>query len=217
MTSKFAHEESYRSEKELATLAKKHIVVCGAGALGSLLIDTLARQGCENLTAIDMDRVEEHNLNTQIYGIGDVGQLKVAALQSRLYRDVYVELNVHNKEMTQSNIKKFCKKADIIVDVFDNSKSRKLVYDYANDNNISCIHAGMFEGYGEVMWNDNYTVPQDAQEEDQDVCDYPLARNLVLFTSTICAEEIVNFLTQKEPRKKNWAITLKDLKISSFG
>ena len=48
-------------------LAAARITVCGAGALGSHLADNLARQGAAKLAVVDFDRVEAHNVGTQLY------------------------------------------------------------------------------------------------------------------------------------------------------
>ena len=216
MAKKFAHEASYRGDNILARLARETIVVCGAGALGSNLIDMLARQGASSLRAIDMDRVDEHNVNTQLYGDADVGAMKVNALQSRIFRDTGVEVETFNKEMDSGNIKKFLKGADLVVDVFDNRASRQLVHEFCVKSKVPCLHAGMFEDYGEVAWDKEYYVPADAPEGVQDVCDYPLARNLVMMVTTIAAEEIVNFCTADNPRLTSWSITLKDLAVRAY-
>ena len=73
MADKFHHEAIYRGADELAKLAGQHLTICGAGALGSHLADNLARQGVRHLRVIDRDRVEEHNVSTQLYGESDVG------------------------------------------------------------------------------------------------------------------------------------------------
>jgi len=213
--SKFSHEESYRGNDLLAKGAAKQIVVCGTGALGSNLVDMLCRQGFTKIRVIDMDRVEIHNINTQVFGNGDIGAMKVAALKNRIFRDTGVELETVDKELTSSTLKKAFKGSDLIIDTFDNHKSRKLVYDFAKDMNTSCLHGGMFEGYGEVVWNGKYTVPNDAPEA-QDICAYPLARNLVILVTTIMAEEISDYCVSNKPRYQSWAITLKDLKISGY-
>ena len=88
---KFTHETSYRGDEALRKLAAAHVTIAGVGALGSNLADSLARQGVEQLRLIDMDRVEEHNLGTQIYGVADIGSLKVDAAENLLYRNVEVE------------------------------------------------------------------------------------------------------------------------------
>src|SRR3954471_6052347 len=104
MAGKFLHESLYRAgataqdtarlsssggsaaADPLARLAELRVVICGAGALGSNLADNLARQGVARIAAIDHDRVEEHNVGTQLYGENEVGVWKVEALRNRLFR-----------------------------------------------------------------------------------------------------------------------------------
>jgi molybdopterin/thiamine biosynthesis adenylyltransferase len=213
---KFGHEESYRGKDLLAKATSKQIVICGVGALGSNLADMLCRQGFSKIRAIDMDRVEAHNVNTQLYGDGEVGAYKVAALKNRLFRDTGVEIETFDKELKAGTEKKALKGADLVIDTFDNNASRRLVTTYAAATGIPCLHGGMFEGYAEVVWNDIYKAPADPPKDAQDVCDYPLARNLVILTTTLLAEEISDFCLSAKPRKASWAATLKDLKISSY-
>ncbi len=212
---KFGHEEGYRGKDLLKMLSAKQVVVCGAGALGSNLVDLLARQGVQKLRVIDFDRVEAHNVNTQLFGDGDVGALKVAALQKRVFRDTAVEVETFDKRLDANNIAKAVKKADLVIDAFDNNAARKLVAEYFKPND-PVLHGGMYEGYGEVVWNNVYKVPQDAPAGVQDVCDYPLARNLVMLVVTTLAEEALNFLTADKPRVASWSITLKDMKIQPY-
>jgi len=211
--SKFHHEEIYRGENLVQKLAAKKVVVCGAGAIGSNLVDTLARQGFTNLRVIDMDRVDTHNINTQTFCMADVGALKVAAVQRRVYDVVEAEIETEGKELKKGTVKKFLKGADLVVDGFDNSESRQLVADYCRDKGIPCLHAGLFEDYGEVAWNEEYSVPGNT---DGDICDYPLARNLVMVVVSITAEEVLSFVLDSKPRKGSWRFTLKDLKIGSY-
>ncbi len=77
----FLHEELYRGRDALERLGHVKLIVCGAGALGSLLVDSLVRQGVRHVTVIDHDRVEARNVGTQLYGQGDVGAFKVDALR----------------------------------------------------------------------------------------------------------------------------------------
>src|SRR5207248_8042971 len=86
MASKFHHEQMYRGADSLAKLAATRLTLCGAGALGSHLADNLVRQGFGPLRIIDRDRVEEHNVSTQLYGESEAGAWKVEALRHRLFR-----------------------------------------------------------------------------------------------------------------------------------
>jgi molybdopterin/thiamine biosynthesis adenylyltransferase len=190
------------------------ITVCGAGSIGSNLVDNLTRQGFSKLTVIDMDRVEVHNLNTQIYAEADVGALKVDALKNRIFRNIGVEVEAVNKEMTAANVKQLLKKASLVVDCFDNNKARQLVQDFVREKRTPCLHVGLNGDYGEVIWDEFYIVPPD--QTDGDVCDYPLARNIAMLAVIVATEELLSFQLEQPPRFSNWSITLKDLAIKKF-
>src|SRR5262245_29747181 len=208
MPSKFHHEELYRGPELAQKLAAARITLCGAGALGSNLADTLARQGARNLRVIDKDRIEEHNVGTQTYGESDVGAWKVEVLRSQLFRATGVEIEPHNKELTERTAAKLLKDSDVVVEMFDNSASRRLVQDHCRAAGLACLHVGLFADYGEVVWNERYRVPSDG---GQDVCDYPLARNLVLLTVAVAAETFLRRLSGG-PRE-DWSITLRDFAV----
>lgn len=213
MKSKFHHEDIYRNQDVYKVLSNFDLTICGAGALGSNLADSLTRQGFSKIKVIDMDRVENHNLGTQIWSQSDIGALKTEALKNKIFRNVGVEIESLSKEMTTSNVAKFLKRSSLVIDAFDNAKSRQLLQDEVRKQKLACIHAGLFADYGEVVWDENYKVPKDGEG---DVCDYPLARNVIMFTVTILSEEILSFCLNKNHKKRNLAITLKDLKINGY-
>ena len=208
MAGKFHHEEIYRGAGAARRLAEPLVVLCGAGALGSNLADNLTRQGLRRLRAIDRDRVEEHNVGTQVYGEGDVGAWKVEVLRNRLFRSVGVEIEARREELGPGNAGKLLEGADIVVDAFDNSASRALVKEGAARLGIPCLHAGVAADYGEVVWDPAYRVPGDA---GADVCDYPLARNLVLLVVAVASEAIVESILGGA--RRSWSVTLRDLSV----
>ncbi len=124
--------------------------------------------GVTNLTVIDKDRVEEHNISTQIYGIEDIGARKSECLRNLIHREVGEEIVSAAQELTEKNVSKLLRGHELIVDAFDNSTSRKLVFDESNRSKLSCLHAGLSGSYGQVQWNNSYIVPGDAND---DVCD----------------------------------------------
>ena len=83
--------------------------------------------------------------------------------------------------------------------------------DYADRTGTTCLHAGLSTDYAEVIWNEVYRVPSDVND---DVCDYPLARNLVMLTMAVACEAIVSFVATGEQR--HFTITLKDLSVQSL-
>lgn len=211
MAGKFHHEEIYRGPDNLARLAEFPLTLCGAGALGSLLADNLARQGFRHWKIIDRDRVEEHNVGTQLYGAAEVGAWKVEALRNRLFRATGVEIESVAKELTDRNARSHLKGSCLVVDTFDNSKARRLVQEHCRADSLPCLHIGLFADYAEVIWDERYRVPRDVTG---DVCDYPLARNLVLLAVAIASEVLIRFVL--DSTRSSWSVTLRDFAIRSL-
>ena len=198
-------------------LAKVRIALCGAGALGSNLADNLARQGVRALRVIDRDRIEEHNVGTQLYGLSDAGAWKVDALRAKLFRATGVEVEAIRKELTAQNARPLLKGADIVVDVFDNSASRRLVQEQVRAQGVPCLHVGLAADYCEAIWDERYRVPSDQPAADGagDACHYALARNLVLLAVAIASETLVHFIASGA--KRNWSATLRDFRVTEVG
>jgi molybdopterin/thiamine biosynthesis adenylyltransferase len=213
MPGKFHHEALDRGADQVAKLGGLRVAVCGAGALGSNLADNLVRQGVGTgdaglLRVIDRDRVEEHNVSTQLYGEGDVGVWKVEVLRNRLFKTVGVEIDAVRKEMSEQNAGQLLKGVDLVIDTFDNSASRAVVQRAVRAAGTACLHAGLYEDYCEVVWDPGYRVPGDV---GQDVCDYPLARNLVMLAVTIASESVIRYL--RDGRTDDFSATLGDLAV----
>jgi molybdopterin-synthase adenylyltransferase len=208
MTGKFLHEELYRGADQLARLRAVPVTLCGAGALGSLLADNLARQGFRQWKVIDRDRVEEHNVGTQLYGEAEIGAWKVEALRTRLFRAVGVEIEAVAKELTERNSRSLLKGSGVVIDTFDNSAARGLIQARCRAEGIPCLHVGLFADYAEVIWDETYRVPGDVAG---DVCQYPLARNLVLLAVAIASESLIRYVL--DGSRSAWTVTLRDFAV----
>jgi molybdopterin/thiamine biosynthesis adenylyltransferase len=208
MADKFHHERIYRGGELLSRLETLPITLCGAGALGSLLADNLARQGFRQWTVIDRDRVEGHNVGTQLYGESEVGTWKVEALRNRLFRAVGIEIEAVAKELNQRNARSFVKGPGLILDTFDNATARGLLQERCRAVPLPCLHLGLYADYAEVIWDETYRVPDDVA---LDVCDYPLARNLVLLAVAVASEAVIRFI--RDGSTGGWSITLGDFAI----
>jgi len=208
MAGKFRHESIYRGPELLAKLSRLRVTLCGVGAVGSNLADNLVRQGVMSLRAIDKDRVEEHNVSAQAYGETDVGVWKVEALRNRLFRVAGVEVEPVRKELTAQNARQLLGDCDLVVGAFDNSASRRLVQETVRASAVPCLHVGLHADYAEVVWDEAYRVPQDVAG---DVCDYPLARNVVLLGVVVASEAIIRFVAAGE--RENFSATLADFAV----
>ena len=74
---------------------------------------------------------------------------------------------------------------------------------------------GLSADYAEVLWNETYRVPHDAALEGADVCDYPMARNLIQFAVALAGEAIARFVL--EGQRQDYSFTLRDLRINREG
>ena len=204
------HEQEYRSKELMKKIAEQPILVCGCGAIGSNLIDNLARQGFQAIDVIDMDRIEKHNLGSQIWERREAGNFKVRRMKERVYAITGKAIGAVEKRLDLDNIDRYIKDGMIAIDAFDNTESRQLLFDHCQDKN--CLHIGLFQDYAEVIWNEHYTVPQEGKGPD--VCEYPLARNIAMLSVIVASEVLIKFIESGE--KKNYTITLKDLKINEL-
>jgi len=210
MNGYYLHEELYRGRETLERLGALKITLCGAGALGSLLGDNLVRQGIRQLTVVDRDRVEPHNVGTQLFGQADVGGLKADLLRAHCFRAAGVEIKAIPKSLEERTVQKFLRGAELVIDTFDNFVSREVVTRFCRENDVACLHAGMNADYGEVRWNEGYRVPSDVPVGN--ACEYPLARNLILLVVVVSSEKIYRYVL--DGKRENASITLRDLKIN---
>lgn len=202
----YYHEQLYRSAEVMRRLREQPVTVCGAGALGANIAESLARTGFARLRVIDRDRVEERNLSTQPYHRADVGAHKAKMLANSLYRALGVRVEAHAEELTARNAAKLLD--GLVVDAFDNSAARQAVKDACAQKGLACLHAGLAEGYAEVIWSEQYRVPSAAHD---DVCDYPLARNLVTLAVSVACEALVRYVAAGE--RESYTLTLGDFAV----
>ncbi len=207
----FFHEQLHRTPALMAQLRDFPVTVCGAGALGANITENLARSGFGKLVTIDRDRIEERNLSTQPYYRSDVGAYKAKILTNTIYRALGVAVDGRSKELTSANVAQLLADSGIVIDTFDNSTSRQVVKDYCTNANIPCLHVGLASDYAEVIWNEIYRVPSPAND---DVCDYPLARNLVMLAVAVACEVIVTFVATGN--KESFTVTLGDFAVKPF-
>ena len=205
------HEQLYRSSDVMQKIKELPVTVCGGGALGANLVENLARQGFARLRVIDRDRVEERNLSTQPFYRADVGAHKAKILANTLYRALAVKVEPHAEELTSANAGKLLAGSGLVVDTFDNSVSRQAVKDACEKANLPCLHVGLAGDYAEIIWNSAYRVPSDAND---DVCDYPLARNLVGLAVAVAGETIVRYAATGE--QNSYTVTLGDFAVRRF-
>ncbi len=66
-------------------LVRLRVGIVGAGSVGGIIAENLARTGFEDIVLIDFDHIEQHNLDRLLYATrADIGRLKVEVLAEHL-------------------------------------------------------------------------------------------------------------------------------------
>jgi molybdopterin/thiamine biosynthesis adenylyltransferase len=207
----FYHERLYRSEQLISKMQNFPLTLCGAGAIGANMAENLARTGFTSLTIIDRDRIEQRNLSTQPYYRSDIGAHKATILANTLYRALGIQVEPSVADLKAKNVEKLLKNSQLVIDGFDNSGARAVVTQYCKSAQIPCLHVGLAGDYAEIIWNEAYRVPS---AEQDDVCDYSLARNLVLLAVAVASEVIIQFI--QDGTQQSFTVTLQDFAIQPF-
>jgi len=130
-------------------------LVCGVGALGSVIADTLVRAGVGKVRLVDRDFVELTNLQRQmLFDERDAasGTPKAIAAAEKLRTiNSTVEVEPIVADVDPSNILALCDGVDVIVDGTDNFETRFLLNDAALKLGIPWVYGGAIGGEGRTM------------------------------------------------------------------
>jgi sulfur carrier protein ThiS adenylyltransferase len=113
-------------------LQQAHVIIAGAGGLGSNIAIALTRSGVGHLTIIDFDTIEMSNLNRQQYKVSQIGLPKVTALKQNLLEfNPFIEIDTVQTKITSENIAELFADADIICEAFDNPTAKAMLLEGA--------------------------------------------------------------------------------------
>jgi adenylyltransferase/sulfurtransferase len=142
------------SEGQRRLLAARALVV-GCGALGSVIINTLARAGVGHLRIVDRDFLELNNLQRQVlYDEDDVaaGLPKAIAAKNRLARITsQIEIEPIVADVDHTNIERLLAGVDCLVDGTDNFETRFLLNDAAVKLGIPWVYGGCLGAEGQTL------------------------------------------------------------------
>lgn len=130
-------------------------VVIGAGALGAVHVETLARAGVGRLRIVDRDVVELSNLHRQIlYSEADAAAgIPKAVAAARRVRDVNASVDVEGivADVNALSVERFVDGADVVLDATDNFETRYLLNDAAAKAGIPWVYGAVVGGGGATM------------------------------------------------------------------
>ena len=136
-------------------LAASRALICGCGALGSVIANTLVRAGVGKVRIVDRDFVELSNLARQaLFDEADaVAGLPKAVAAAEKLRGVNsgVEIEPVVADVNHENIERLCDGVDVILDGTDNFETRFLLNDAAVKLGLPWIYGGCVGAEGQTM------------------------------------------------------------------
>lgn len=136
-------------------LAESRVLLCGCGALGTVLAETLVRAGVGFVRIVDRDFVELSNLQRQVlFDEADVKERwpKVIAAERKLSSiNSDVEIDAIVADIDHTNILSLAKDVDLILDGTDNFEIRFLINDASLETGTPWVYAGVIGSHGQTM------------------------------------------------------------------
>ncbi|GAB6444341.1 MULTISPECIES: thiazole biosynthesis adenylyltransferase ThiF [Bacillus] len=154
MNNRYSRQELFSpiGEEGQRKIREKHVLIIGAGALGSANAEMFVRAGVGTVTIVDRDYVDWSNLQRQqLYAESDVEKNlpKAVAAKKRLEeinREVRVEALV--QDVTAEELEELVTNVDVMIDATDNFETRFIVNDIAQKYSIPWIYGACVGSYG---------------------------------------------------------------------
>lgn len=143
-------QEKFIGSQAQEKIEKKTVAIVGCGGLGSPLVQMAARSGVGKIILIDNDTVSVSNLGRQIlYTREHVGKPKVE-VAAKIVKAINPDAEViaHTERLTEKNIERLLKDANVILDGTDNYKTRFLMSRYAEARKKDFVFGAVAGAYG---------------------------------------------------------------------
>ena len=126
----------------LDKIKNKKILIIGLGGVGGIAIETLVRNGIENITLVDKDIIDITNKNRQVIALDStIGKYKVDAFYERL-KDINnnVKITKINEFINKDNIDiLFNEDIDFVIDACDTITTKILIIEECIKRDIKFI------------------------------------------------------------------------------
>ena len=136
-------------------LIESKITIIGCGALGTVLVNTLARAGVGFIRIVDRDFIEFNNLQRQVlFDEDDIKEnLPKAVAAERKIKKINSQIKIEAivSDVNFTNIEGFIKDADLVLDGTDNFETRFLINDTCVKHNKPWIYGAVIGSHGLTM------------------------------------------------------------------
>lgn len=129
-----------------------HMLVIGAGGIGSPVIQYLAAAGIGAMTIVDDDVVSLSNLQRQVlFATADIGKPKAELAAARVRAlNPGVNVTVIPTRVTRENAASLLDGMDVVIDGSDNFATRLAIADAANAAHVPLVSAAIGQFHGQI-------------------------------------------------------------------
>ena len=176
------------------------VVICGVGALGSTCV-SLVRNLAIELRVVDFDRVESKNCLSQAFVKQSIGKNKADALKLQLSNFWGVKAEAFGVRVEENNVATLCGAADLVVDAFDNAKSRRVLSAWARGAGKPLVHAAVSADgtFGLVRWDERF-APDEESAAGEATCEGGEHLPLIALVASTLARTIQEFFAHETKR-----------------
>lgn len=194
-------------------MKNKNIIVIGAGGLGCIVADLLARMNID-FTIVDDDIVDDTNLERQIlFNKEDLIKKKVDVVKEKLKE--FSKINAIDERLDEKNVKEIIKNSDLLIDCTDNISTRKIINKYCVKNNIPWIYSGAVGNIGTVyLIKDNACFECINQDKDGETsCEIGVMNSIVAIVGAWTVNIALQYFIDQKIEDKLLRINLKTNEI----
>ncbi|ACJ80827.1 thiazole biosynthesis adenylyltransferase ThiF [Bacillus paranthracis] len=154
MNNRYSRQELFSpiGEEGQQKIREKHVLIIGAGALGSANAEMFVRAGVGTVTIVDRDYVDWSNLQRQqLYAESDVeNNLPKAVAAKKRLEEINSEVRVEAlvQDVTAEELEELVTNVDVMIDATDNFETRFIVNDMAQKYSIPWIYGACVGSYG---------------------------------------------------------------------
>lgn len=195
------------------------IAIIGAGGIGSWTTLALLKMGCQHISVFDFDKVEEHNIGSQLYGIGDIGKTKVQAVIDRLQSLTELLPTVIEKELTPENIAETLSDFDIVISAVDSIDVRRDLYSHL-PSSVKWFIDGRMAGNAIEIYTINNPTDMEFYDttlfKDTDSLPVACSASSVIYNTFVISgliADIISQITNEKVPPKELVIDLTNFKI----
>lgn len=146
------YQRNYKSisVEDQSRLADSTVAIVGCGGLGGSMAEEFSRLGVGNLILVDGDRIEESNLNRQLFATEkNIGQEKAEAARDRIQTvNSGVKLKIIKDWFNEDNAASFFEGADLVCDALDSISRRVSLERACHRLGLPLVYAGIAGWFG---------------------------------------------------------------------